>query len=68
MLPSQLNLTQTQACIIQVRQSLGFIHFFMNNTTHQFDTIILGGGIAGLWLLSLLRKNGFEAILLEKRP
>ena len=67
MLPSQLNLTQTQACIIQVRQSLGFIHFFMNNTTHQFDTIILGGGIAGLWLLSLLRKNGFEAILLEKK-
>jgi glycerol-3-phosphate dehydrogenase len=39
----------------------------MNNTTHQFDAIILGGGIAGLWLLSLLRKNGFEAILLEKR-
>lgn len=38
----------------------------MNNTTHQFDTIILGGGIAGLWLLSLLRKHGFEAILLEK--
>ena len=38
----------------------------MNNTTHQFDTIILGGGIAGLWLLSLLRKNGFKAILLEK--
>ena len=67
MLPSQLNLTQTQACIIQVRQSPGFIHFFMNNTTHQFDTIILGGGIAGLWLLSLLRKNGFEAILLEKK-
>ena len=39
----------------------------MSNTTHQFDTIILGGGIAGLWLLSLLRKNGFEAILLEKK-
>jgi glycerol-3-phosphate dehydrogenase len=38
----------------------------MSNTTHQFDTIILGGGIAGLWLLSLLRKHGFEAILLEK--
>ena len=39
----------------------------MSNTTHQFDTIILGGGIAGLWLLSLLRKQGFEAILLEKK-
>ena len=38
----------------------------MSNTTHQFDTIILGGGIAGLWLLSLLRNHGFEAILLEK--
>ncbi|MDG1232338.1 MAG: FAD-dependent oxidoreductase [Pseudomonadales bacterium] len=38
----------------------------MSNTPHQFDTIILGGGIAGLWLLSLLRKHGFEAILLEK--
>ena len=38
----------------------------MSNTTHQFDTIILGGGIAGLWLLSLLRKHGFDAILLEK--
>ena len=39
----------------------------MSNTTHQFDTVILGGGIAGLWLLSLLRKQGFEAILLEKK-
>ena len=39
----------------------------MNNTKNQFDTIIIGGGIAGLWLLSLLRKNGFEAILLEKK-
>ena len=38
----------------------------MSNTTHQFDAIILGGGIAGLWLLSLLRKQGFEAILIEK--
>ncbi|MBT4617935.1 MAG: FAD-dependent oxidoreductase [Gammaproteobacteria bacterium] len=39
----------------------------MSNTTHQFDTVILGGGIAGLWLLSLLRKQGYEAILLEKK-
>ena len=39
----------------------------MSNTTHQFDTVILGGGIAGLWLLSLLRKQGFEANLLEKK-
>ena len=38
----------------------------MSNTTHQFDAIILGGGLAGLWLLGLLRNQGFEAILLEK--
>lgn len=38
----------------------------MSTTPHQFDAIILGGGIAGLWLLSLLRDQGYEAILLEK--
>lgn len=38
----------------------------MSTTPHQFDAIILGGGIAGLWLLSLLRNQGYEAILLEK--
>lgn len=38
----------------------------MSNKTHQFDAIILGGGIAGLWLLNVLRNQGFEAILLEK--
>lgn len=29
------------------------------------DVAIFGGGIAGLWLLALLRKVGFNAILLE---
>jgi glycine/D-amino acid oxidase-like deaminating enzyme len=45
----------------------GIHSFFMSNTTHQHDTIILGGGIAGLWLLSLLRKQGFQAILIEEK-
>ena len=38
----------------------------MSSTTHQFDAIILGGGIAGLWILSRLRSRGYEAILIEK--
>jgi glycine/D-amino acid oxidase-like deaminating enzyme len=32
----------------------------------QQDIVILGGGIAGLWLLHRLRKQGFAAVLLEK--
>jgi glycerol-3-phosphate dehydrogenase len=31
----------------------------------QVDVVILGGGIAGLWLLSRLRVAGFSALLLE---
>jgi len=31
------------------------------------DVIILGGGIAGLWILDELRRVGIDAILLEKR-
>ncbi|MES2607041.1 MAG: FAD-dependent oxidoreductase [Pseudomonadota bacterium] len=30
------------------------------------DIVILGGGIAGLWLLSRLRSAGYAAVLLEK--
>lgn len=30
------------------------------------DVAIIGGGIAGLWTLALLRKQGYSAILLEK--
>jgi hypothetical protein len=29
------------------------------------DILIIGGGIAGLWLLNLLKKSGFSVVLLE---
>jgi FAD dependent oxidoreductase len=32
---------------------------------HEFDAVIVGGGIAGLWLLNRLCNTGFNAILLE---
>jgi glycine/D-amino acid oxidase-like deaminating enzyme len=32
----------------------------------QKDIVILGGGIAGLWLLHRLRNAGYDAVLLEK--
>lgn len=32
----------------------------------ETDIVILGGGIAGLWMLNRLRQQGFDAILLEK--
>jgi len=32
----------------------------------QTDIVILGGGIAGLWLLNRLRQEGFDVILIEK--
>lgn len=34
--------------------------------TADFDLIIVGGGIAGLWTLAHLRHHGYNAILLEK--
>jgi len=33
--------------------------------TVDADIVILGGGVAGLWLLNRLRQQGFSAILLE---
>ncbi|WP_315982209.1 FAD-dependent oxidoreductase [Aliamphritea spongicola] len=33
--------------------------------TIHTDLIILGGGIAGLWLLNRLRTQGYQAVLLE---
>lgn len=33
---------------------------------NQQDIVILGGGIAGLWLLNRLRNAGFAAVLLER--
>lgn len=32
----------------------------------QVDIAIFGGGVAGLWTLSLLRKQGYNAVLFEK--
>ena len=37
----------------------------MPSTTVKVDTVIAGGGIAGLWLLNVLRSNGYSAVLLE---
>ncbi|MDP1930855.1 MAG: FAD-dependent oxidoreductase [Gammaproteobacteria bacterium] len=34
--------------------------------TFSTDVVIIGGGIAGLWLLNRLRQQGFDAIVLEK--
>jgi glycerol-3-phosphate dehydrogenase len=35
------------------------------NKTVQTDIAIIGGGIAGLWLLNAARQQGFSAVLLE---
>ena len=35
--------------------------------THEADIAIIGGGIAGLWLLNLLRGRGYNAVLIEKQ-
>ncbi len=35
------------------------------NRTAAADVVIFGGGIAGLWLLNRLRKQGFSALLFE---
>jgi glycerol-3-phosphate dehydrogenase len=35
-------------------------------STYKTDLAIIGGGIAGLWLLNLLRRQGYEAVLIEK--
>lgn len=32
----------------------------------RFDVVIIGGGVAGLWLLNRLRNAGYEAILFEQ--
>ncbi|OGT19799.1 MAG: hypothetical protein A2V90_00795 [Gammaproteobacteria bacterium RBG_16_57_12] len=33
--------------------------------TLSLDVVIFGGGVAGLWLLSRLRREGYQAVLLE---
>jgi glycerol-3-phosphate dehydrogenase len=35
-------------------------------TEFQTDLVIVGGGVAGLWLLNRLRNAGYNAVLLEK--
>ncbi len=37
-----------------------------NRQVPSVDVIVVGGGIAGLWVLSSLRKAGYDAILVEK--
>lgn len=37
-------------------------------TSLQLDVAILGGGIAGLWLLERLRRRGYRAALLTRGP
>ncbi len=37
----------------------------MSDTT-EYDVCIIGGGMAGMWLLLRLRQSGYSAILLEK--
>jgi glycine/D-amino acid oxidase-like deaminating enzyme len=34
--------------------------------TSKYDIVICGGGIAGLWLLNVLHKAGFNILLIEK--
>ena len=35
------------------------------NNILRVDIAIIGGGIAGLWMLSRLRKRGYSALLIE---
>ena len=37
----------------------------MPGTTIRIDTVIAGGGIAGLWLLNVLGSRGYSGVLLE---
>src|SRR5438874_12126869 len=39
----------------------------VGNETIRADVLILGGGIAGVWILDELVRAGIDAILLEKR-
>ena len=37
----------------------------MNGALRRVDVVIVGGGLAGLWLLNVLRGRGYGALLLE---
>ncbi|MDO3387874.1 FAD-dependent oxidoreductase [Gilvimarinus sp. SDUM040013] len=39
-----------------------------NNTDVNLDVAIIGGGIAGLWLLERLRRSGYQAALFSRAP
>src|SRR2546421_12750929 len=39
----------------------------MASSSIRADVLIIGGGIAGVWILDELRRAGIDAILLEKR-
>lgn len=47
------------------RASISFMHTDAFNES-SWDIVILGGGIAGLWLLNRLRGAGYAAVLLER--
>lgn len=36
-----------------------------NKKSINVDVVIVGAGIAGLWLLNILRSNGYSVILFE---
>jgi glycerol-3-phosphate dehydrogenase len=38
-----------------------------DNATVSTDVLVIGGGIAGLWLLARLRKAGYRALLAERQ-
>ncbi|MBB3166867.1 FAD-dependent oxidoreductase [Simiduia aestuariiviva] len=38
----------------------------MSEQQHHFDTLIIGGGIAGLWLANRLQSAGYNLLLLEQ--
>lgn len=38
----------------------------VENDVHKTDVAILGGGVAGLWLLELLTQQGYNAMVIEK--
>jgi len=35
--------------------------------SYSTDIVIFGGGVAGLWLLNRLRREGYDVLLLESR-
>ena len=39
----------------------------MEAAAQQYDIAILGGGVAGLWLLNRLRLNGYSVLLVDSQ-